>query len=149
MNLFFYPEHLFFYPEQQSGQKNKFVCSFFGRICGSTILFRDLLTFSNTRPFEEKKLLFVFLPKSGGRLPPCTLQPYRSVPLTSLQPQRPLFRRPCLDFMVAAKAMTVERQTLSYKIQFCVDQRQTCQPQRTVSVKFSKHFISIVQMFHF
>ena len=39
--------------------------------------------------------------------------------------------------MVAAKAMTVERQTLLYKIQFCVDQQQICQTQRTVSVKFS------------
>ena len=30
---------------ESSGQKNKFVCSFFGRSYGSTILFRDLLTF--------------------------------------------------------------------------------------------------------
>ena len=33
-------------------QKNKFVRLFFGRICGTTILFRDLLTFSHFAYFE-------------------------------------------------------------------------------------------------
>ena len=32
--------------------KNKFVRSFFGRICGSTILFRDILTFSAMERFN-------------------------------------------------------------------------------------------------
>ena len=39
--------NLFFYPEQQSGQKNNFG----GRICGPTILFRYLMTFSRSLKF--------------------------------------------------------------------------------------------------
>ena len=39
--------NLFFYPAQQSGQKNRI--HFFGRICGSTILFPYLLTFSKCK----------------------------------------------------------------------------------------------------
>ena len=89
------------------------------------------------RPAHREKKAFVCIPVKTCR-PVATLHTAAlPVPLTSLQPQQSLFRRHCLDFMVAAKAMTVERQTLLYKIQFCVDQQQICQPQITVSVKFS------------
>ena len=43
---------------ESSGQKNKFVCSFFGRSFGSTILFRDLLTFNGGGTLKFNSITF-------------------------------------------------------------------------------------------